>query len=153
ALVPASRTRLVDVLRSRLLQQLDQLRVVTPSSHVNAEQTELAVTFAGFEDLTTTLELLDTSHGLAWDRPGPVPRVYGLEAPKLLHKRGIFRKECSLPTTMRAQAPGPMPKETMMRFYQQPHAFYCGVDLHARTMYLCVLDHAGAAVLHKEVPA
>jgi hypothetical protein len=22
-----------------------------------------------------------------------------------------------------------------MRFYNQPHRFYCGVDLHARTMY------------------
>ena len=40
-----------------------------------------------------------------------------------------------------------------MRFYQHPHAFYCGVDLHARTMYLCILDTAGAIVLHKEVPA
>jgi transposase len=40
-----------------------------------------------------------------------------------------------------------------MRFYKQPHAFYCGVDLHARTMYLCILDHAGAKVLHKEVPS
>src|SRR6516164_159245 len=34
----------------------------------------------------------DTYHGLAWDGPGPVPRVYGLEAAKLLPKRGIFRK-------------------------------------------------------------
>jgi hypothetical protein len=25
-----------------------------------------------------------------------------------------------------------------MRFYNQQHRFYCGVDLHARTMYLCV---------------
>src|SRR5260370_14467868 len=40
-----------------------------------------------------------------------------------------------------------------MRFYNQPHRFYCGVDLHARTMYLCVLDHAGTIVLHKDVPA
>ena len=39
-----------------------------------------------------------------------------------------------------------------MRFYNQPHKFYCGVDLHARTMYLCILDHAGSIVLHKEVP-
>ena len=39
-----------------------------------------------------------------------------------------------------------------MRFYKQPHAFYCGIDLHARTMYLCVLDHAGHKLLHKEVP-
>jgi hypothetical protein len=47
-----------------------------------------------------------------------------------------------------------MPKETVMRFYNpQPHRFYCGVDLHARSMYLCILDHAGRVVLHKEVPA
>ena len=38
-----------------------------------------------------------------------------------------------------------------MRFYNQPHRFYCGVDLHARTMYLCILDHGGAIVLHKEI--
>jgi transposase len=44
----------------------------------------------------------------------------------------------------------------MMRFYKpQPdvHQFYCGIDLHARTLYLCVLDHAGKKVLHKEVPS
>ena len=40
-----------------------------------------------------------------------------------------------------------------MRFYNQAHAFYCGVDLHARTMYLCILDQAGTIVLHKELPA
>ena len=40
-----------------------------------------------------------------------------------------------------------------MRFYNRVHKFYCGVDLHARTMYLCILDHGGAVVLHREVPA
>ena len=40
-----------------------------------------------------------------------------------------------------------------MRFYNQAHRFYCGVDLHARSMYLCILDHAGAVVLHKDLPA
>lgn len=30
-----------------------------------------------------------------------------------------------------------------MRFYQQQHRFYCGVDLHARCMYLCILDANG----------
>ncbi len=39
-----------------------------------------------------------------------------------------------------------------MRFYNREHKFYCGVDLHARTMYLCILDHGGSIVLHKEVP-
>ena len=40
-----------------------------------------------------------------------------------------------------------------MRFYKQAHQFYCGVDLHARTMYLCVFDHAGKKLLHQEVPS
>ena len=30
-----------------------------------------------------------------------------------------------------------------MRFYQQQHGFYCGVDLHARTMHVCVVDAEG----------
>jgi hypothetical protein len=40
-----------------------------------------------------------------------------------------------------------------MRFYNQAHRFYCGVDLHARSMYLWILDQAGTVVLHQEVPA
>jgi len=34
-----------------------------------------------------------------------------------------------------------------MRFYDHPHRFYCGVDLHARTMHVCILDHNGQVVL------
>jgi hypothetical protein len=33
-----------------------------------------------------------------------------------------------------------------MRFYSKQHRFYCGVDLHARTMHVCVLDHDGNVV-------
>lgn len=40
-----------------------------------------------------------------------------------------------------------------MNFYTQQHAFYCGVDLHARTLYLCILSQAGDKVLHREVVA
>jgi hypothetical protein len=29
-----------------------------------------------------------------------------------------------------------------MRFYTRQHRHYCGVDLHARTMYICVLNGA-----------
>jgi hypothetical protein len=32
-----------------------------------------------------------------------------------------------------------------MRFYTHEHRFYCGVDLHARTMYLCILDRRGTS--------
>jgi transposase len=41
----------------------------------------------------------------------------------------------------------------MMRFYNQPHRFYCGVDLHARTLSLCILDAAGTTVLHTTIVA
>jgi transposase len=40
-----------------------------------------------------------------------------------------------------------------MRFYTQQHPYYCGIDLHARTMYMCILDHAGAIVLHRNMKA
>jgi transposase len=35
-----------------------------------------------------------------------------------------------------------------MRFYTQQREFYCGIDLHARSMYLCILDRDGKIVLH-----
>jgi hypothetical protein len=41
----------------------------------------------------------------------------------------------------------------MMRFYTGQHRFSCGVDLHARTLALHVLDAAGATVLAKTIPA
>jgi transposase len=44
-------------------------------------------------------------------------------------------------------------EETSMRFYTQQHPFDCGIDLHARTMYLCILDHAGETRLHRNMPA
>jgi hypothetical protein len=42
--------------------------------------------------------------------------------------------------TARARAHVAQPRRTMMRFHNQARAFYCGVDLHARTMYLCDLE-------------
>jgi hypothetical protein len=40
-----------------------------------------------------------------------------------------------------------------MRFYNQPHQYYCGGDLHARTLYLHVLDAQGATRFEKNLPA
>lgn len=40
-----------------------------------------------------------------------------------------------------------------MRFFTEPHQHYCGVDLHARSMYACVLDQQGAVQLHRDLPA
>jgi transposase len=38
-----------------------------------------------------------------------------------------------------------------MRFYTKQHKFYCGIDLHARTMYLCILNQEGNIVLHRDI--
>ncbi len=40
-----------------------------------------------------------------------------------------------------------------MRFYSHTHAFYAGVDLHARSMFTHVLDSQGATVFAKDLPA
>lgn len=40
-----------------------------------------------------------------------------------------------------------------MRFYTQQHRYYCGIDLHARRMYICVLDAAGKVRVHRNGPA
>jgi transposase len=40
-----------------------------------------------------------------------------------------------------------------MRFYTGQHRYYCGIDLHVRTMYVCVLDEAGQVLLHRNLPA
>jgi hypothetical protein len=40
-----------------------------------------------------------------------------------------------------------------MRFYTRPHHFYCGIDLHARTMYVCILNRDGEIVVHRNMKA
>jgi transposase len=44
-------------------------------------------------------------------------------------------------------------EETSRRFYTTPHPFYCGIDLHARTMDVCILDQAGATLVHRHMTA
>ena len=38
-----------------------------------------------------------------------------------------------------------------MNFYKGQHKFYCGIDLHARKMYLCILDEKGEIKLHRNM--
>ena len=40
-----------------------------------------------------------------------------------------------------------------MRFYTKTHRHYCGIDLHARSMYLCILDRDGEILLHQNMKA
>ncbi len=38
-----------------------------------------------------------------------------------------------------------------MKFYNQLHKYYCGADLHARKMYVCILNHRGKVVVHQNI--
>ncbi len=38
-----------------------------------------------------------------------------------------------------------------MRFYTCSHRYYCGIDLHARSMYVCVLDGTGQVLVHQNI--
>jgi transposase len=44
-------------------------------------------------------------------------------------------------------------EETSMRFYNTQHPFSCGIDLHARAMYVCILKQAGETLLHRNMKA
>jgi transposase len=39
-----------------------------------------------------------------------------------------------------------------MRFYTQQHQYYCGIDLHTKSMYICIMDQSGEVVLHQNMP-
>lgn len=39
-----------------------------------------------------------------------------------------------------------------MRFYTTQHKFYCGIDLHAKGMYMCILNQPGEILYHKNIP-
>lgn len=40
-----------------------------------------------------------------------------------------------------------------MRFYTNLHPYYCGIDLHARSLYVCIIDDQGETIVHKEIKA
>jgi ribonuclease PH len=40
-----------------------------------------------------------------------------------------------------------------MRPYTTTHAYYCGVDLHARSLFVNVIDDKGATRLEQDIPA
>ena len=39
-----------------------------------------------------------------------------------------------------------------MKFYNKNHKHYCGIDLHTRMMYVCILDAEGNILIHKNIP-
>jgi predicted NBD/HSP70 family sugar kinase len=39
-----------------------------------------------------------------------------------------------------------------MRFYTKQHLYYCGVDLRARSMFICIINNKGNTIAHKNIP-
>ena len=44
-------------------------------------------------------------------------------------------------------------RRDLRRFYTNQHPFYCGIDLHARSMYVCIVNHEGEILLHRHMKA
>ena len=40
-----------------------------------------------------------------------------------------------------------------MKFYNKSHSHLCGIDLHARCLYVCILDASEKPLVHKKIPA
>ncbi len=40
-----------------------------------------------------------------------------------------------------------------MNFYNNLHPYYCGINLHAGVLYVCIIDQTGQIRVHKEIPA
>ena len=85
-------------------------------------------------------------------------------------RRGKRKKECAVTCPLHCLDTyrGPLPSRPtwyassgekrftkeggdLMRFYNTQHPFYCGIDLHARAMYVCILDQAGETLLHRNM--
>jgi len=39
-----------------------------------------------------------------------------------------------------------------MRFYTTQHHYYCGIDLHTRSLYVCILNQEGEVMVHRNLP-
>lgn len=39
-----------------------------------------------------------------------------------------------------------------MRFYTNQHQYYCGIDLHSKNMYVCIVNQAGKTMYHYNLP-
>ncbi len=42
-------------------------------------------------------------------------------------------------------------KGGFMKFYTKQHKFFCGIDLHAKTMYICILGHEERILLQRNI--
>src|SRR5262249_40797138 len=92
------------------------------------------------------LQWMDNHHGLA-GMGGSLSQLEGgiklVACPSV-----VLRGACTSPPRFGIRPP-PHPEVAMMRFYTTQHPFYCGIDLHARTMRVCILDQQSTAVFDR----
>ncbi len=97
-------------------------------------------------DLRTIILSL-TANGVALQQPG---------AARSVCKRLILLEAIPVPAhctdRLLITNSHPSTRRTSGRFYRKKHKFTCGVDLHTRTIYLCILDADGGKVLQKNMP-
>src|SRR5262249_38892108 len=74
-------------------------------------------------------------------------RMIPIQASSLPDRRGKGA------ATQQTHPPPPGQGGAWMRFYTQQPRFYCGVDLHAKRMYICILNTDGEIVHHQNGPA
>src|SRR5882724_8721904 len=97
------------------------------------------------------LQRMDTHHGLGGMGREPVPRVN--RDHRVSRVPGVAFAVEPKPTGHAQLGSGPThPAEVMMRFYTHQHRFYCGIDLHTRTLSLCVVNDRGAIVCERTLP-
>jgi len=44
-------------------------------------------------------------------------------------------------------------KEAQLKYYTKQHQYTCGIDLHAKILYVCILDSSGNILVHKKCKA
>jgi len=69
---------------------------------------------------------------------------------RLILIQASFAASCS--GRMAVSQQSTLPEETCMNFYMQQHKHYYGSDLHAKAMYVGILDQHGTKLVHKNLP-
>src|SRR6516165_2052746 len=82
-----------------------------------------------------------------WDGREPVP-IRMRDQGGALSQRGSFRERVP-PTTIWDQAPDPQGDHDEILF--KSASIYAGIDLHARSMHVCVLDAGGTVVYDRNL--
>jgi len=65
----------------------------------------------------------------------------------------LLSQLASLPVSVMLEGDETQKGESPMNFYNNTHPYFCGIDLHARTLYVCIIDQLGEVCVHKEIPA